>query len=343
MRKRNWLAAGAAGLAAGIAAERVAVRRRRRSDVAVGEGFGERRGDRATMLTLPDGAAIHVEETGPRARKGLVFVHGSALRTDLWHYQMHSFAGRRCVFYDLRGHGRSQPKGDAEPSVKTHARDLRAVIDDARMDEVVVVGHSIGGMVALELAFEFPEALGDLVKGLVLLNTTPRPPVETIFGGAAVARLERLTRRPFDMLGPHSARIDRLRRIIKPSDALFWTVALSGFGPGASAKQVDFTYDMLAETPSDVIFDLFKAYRGFDASGRLADVTVPCLVITGTHDRITVPAASEQLARELPKAELVTLDDCGHMSMLERHHEVNSLIDGFASDNLGPPATRPRR
>ena len=330
------LAGAAAGLTAGIVAERLAVKKRRTADSESSEGFGSRRGERTKTIVLDDGARIYVEEVGPQVSTGAVFIHGSALRTDLWHYQLEGIDDRRLIFYDLRGHGLSQPKGDTEFSVVTLAKDLEVIIEDSKLDEVVLVGHSIGGMVALELASSRPELLSTRIKGLVLTNTTFRPPIETIAGGAALAHLERMTRRPFEMLGPHSARIDRLRKIVKPSDALFWTVSFAAFGPHASAKQVDFTYDMLAETPSDVIFDLFKAYRGFDVEDRLSDVTVPTLIIGGARDRITLAEASEHMARVMPKAQLEILQDCGHMAMMERHDEFNELLKSFFVDNLGP-------
>ena len=333
------LAGAAAGLAAGVVAERVAVRRRRVHDPESDEEFGSRRGDRIRTIDLPDGARIHIEERGPESSSGVVFIHGSALRTDLWHYQMSGFEGRRLVFYDMRGHGLSQPTGSSEYTVQTLADDLDAVIRDCKLKEVVLVGHSIGGMVALELASSRRDLLGSTIKGVVLVNTTYRPPIETIAGGAALAHVERVTRRPFDMLGSHSKRIDRLRKVIKPSDALFWTVSFAAFGPRASAKQVDFTYDMLAETPSDTIFDLFKAYRGFDVKDRLGAATVPVLIIAGSHDRITVVEASEYLAENLPKAQLEILEECGHMSMLERHDRFNEILESFLVDTLG----RPRR
>lgn len=330
------LAGAAAGLAGGIVAERLAVKKRHRVDPEADEDFGTRRGDRRRKIGLEDGATIYIEEVGPEINSGVVFVHGSALRTDLWHYQKTGFDGRRLIFYDLRGHGLSQPKGDADYSVATLADDLEAVIEDSELDEVVVVGHSVGGMAALQLASSRSDMLSSRIKGLVLTNATYRPPMETIAGGAALASIERMTRRPFDFLGPHSHRIDRLREIIKPSDALFWTVSFSAFGPNASAKQVDFTYDMLAETPSDVIFDLFKAYRGFDVEDRLGDINVPTLIIAGNRDRITLSEASEHMASALPKAQLEILEDCGHMAMMERHDEFNELLKGFLADNLGP-------
>ncbi len=331
------LAGTAAGLAAGAVAERVAVRRKRTKDPEAEQELGQRRGARGRRTDLGDGAKLFIEETGPRSSRGVIFIHGSALRTDVWFYQLAGMGDHRLVFYDLRGHGLSQPRGKTGYEIAALAEDLKAVMDDCTLEEVVLVGHSVGGMIAMTLCMNHPELMGSRIKGLALLNTTYGPAVETLIGGASLARLERLTRRPFDALGSHSSRIDRLRRVIKPSDAMFWAVAFAAFAPGASAKHIDFTYDMVAETPTDVIFDLVKSYRAFDVRGRLDEINVPTLVIGGVHDRLTLPSASEYLAQHLPKSELHILEDCGHMSMLEGHAEVNGLLERFFDDNLGRP------
>lgn len=324
----------------GVAAERTFLRRRRLLDPESSAELGSRRGIRSRTITRSDGACIFIEETGPEINSGAVFVHGSALRTDVWHYQLNGISAHRLVFYDLRGHGRSQPKGDAPLTIQTMTHDLEAVVDDSGLDEVVLVGHSVGGMIALNYALKTAQRGRPQIKGLVLLNTTYAPAVETLAGGAAIARLERFTRRPFDFVGSQAQSIERLRKIIKPSDAIFWTVALAAFGPRASARQVDFAYDMLAQTPADVIFDLIKSFRDFDVRDRLAEIDVPTLVIGGGHDRLTVSPASEYIAAHLPSARLVVLDDCGHLSMLERHDEVNRLLDEWLSvtlDRSGAP------
>jgi pimeloyl-ACP methyl ester carboxylesterase len=330
------LVGAVAGLAAGAVAEHVAVRRRRTADPEGSEDFGSRRGTRTRILHRPDGAWIFVEESGPPSDTGVLFIHGSSLRSDTWHYQIGGIPGRRSVFYDLRGHGRSARGGRAPYSVATLVDDLRAVLEDAGLREACLVGHSLGGMIALELCCKYPEMMGASIKSLVLCNTTYRHAIETVVGGAAVARLERIARRPFDFVGSQHERVDYLRKLVRPSDALFWTVSFAGFGRGASAKQIDFTYDMLADTPSATIFDLFKAYRDFDVTNHLADINVPALVIGGTHDRVTVPEASEYLAAHLPKAELLLLEGCGHMAMMERHRDFNRRLELFLTDTLGP-------
>jgi pimeloyl-ACP methyl ester carboxylesterase len=336
------LATAATGLVAGLVAERVALKKRRARDLETDQEFGSKRGTRSRWLEMPDGAKLFIEEVGPRSKRGVVFVHGSALRTDMWHYQMDAFEGRRLLFFDLRGHGMSQPKGDGDYSVKLLAQDLRAVIADAGLEEVVIVGHSVGGMVAQQLCLDHPEFQGGLVRGLALLNTTYGPAIETVLGGAAIARMERFARRPFDLLGTHSARLDKLRAVIKPSDAMFWGVSFAAFGPQASARQIDFVYDMTAETATDVIFDLIKSYRDFDARERLHEIVVPCLVVSGTEDRLTLSEASSYLADHLPNSEFHLLEEVGHMSMMERHDEVNEMLGRFFLTTLGRKRAKPK-
>lgn len=337
MKKRGLVAlTGAAiGLGAGLVAQRSAVKRRRRNDPEAAVPFGTKRGQRERMIHLPDGAGLYVEEAGPPSRRGAVFVHGSALRTDLWHYQMDGIGDHRLVFYDLRGHGRSHPKGELPFTIENLARDLEAVIDDAELEEAVIVGHSVGGMIALQLCALRNEWLGSRIKGLVLCNTTYRPAYDTSIGGAVVSKIERVIRHPLDAIAGHHDRIERLRKIVRPSDQIFFAVAYAAFGPGASAKQIDFTYDMTADTSADVVFDLVKCYRDFDVTDVLSEVTVPALVLAGTHDRLTIAGASEYIAQHLPKADLRILDGCGHMTMLERHHDFNDLVGSFLDDVLG--------
>ena len=328
------LAGTAVGVGVGLAAQRAAVRRRRLNDNEAGERFGERRGVRVRNLDLSDGAQLFIEEAGSESKKGAIFIHGSALRTDVWHYQLSGINDHRLVFYDLRGHGRSQPKGERRYSIPTLVDDLLTVIEDAGLEQVVLVGHSVGGMIALDLCSTRPDLLGTAIRGVVCVNTTHRSAYETVVGGAAVARIERVLRHPLDALGTYSNRVDSLRKIIKPSDTLFMAVSFAAFGPRPSAKQIDFTYDMLAETPTDTIFDLFKAYRDFEVTELLPDVTVPVLVVTGSHDRITVPGASQFLADNLPKAELRMFDGCGHMTMMEKHKEFNTMLAAFFDEVL---------
>ncbi|MQA99644.1 MAG: alpha/beta fold hydrolase [Actinobacteria bacterium] len=330
------LVGAAVGVGASAVAQRVALNRRRKHDPEAEERFGTRRGVRAQRIRLDDGAQVFVEEVGPESPKGAIFVHGSALRTDTWHYQFEGLGDHRLVFCDLRGHGLSGPTGDKDYTMETLTGDLVAVMDEVGLEEAVVVGHSVGGMIALEIAKRYPERLGNQIRGLVLANTTYGPITETLIGGGTgLARIERVTRRPFDALKSQHARIEALRKLMKPSDAMFWIVALTSFGKDASAKQIDFVYDMISETPIEVVFDLVRSYRDFDMTDHLDMVTVPTLVLGGSEDRLTSVRASAYLGEHLPKAELHLFEGSGHMCMLERHEEFNRLVERFLDDVLG--------
>ena len=89
-RRRGFLAltGAAVGVGAGLIAQHSMVKRRRRSDPEAGEQFGTRRGIRQRTIPISGGGSIFIEEAGPEARRGAIFVHGSALRTDVWHYQL---------------------------------------------------------------------------------------------------------------------------------------------------------------------------------------------------------------------------------------------------------------
>jgi pimeloyl-ACP methyl ester carboxylesterase len=342
-RNRLLAVAGAAVAAgAGIAAQRKVINKRRRRDPEKDVVFGSIPPDRTREFDLPDGARISIGEFGPESPRGVIFIHGSVLRMEVWHYQMEALQGHRLVFSDLRGHGKST-KGEASYSISTLAGDLLATIDELGLEEVVVVGHSVGGQIAMQMCHDNPALMGSRIKGLVLVNTSYGPFTETLLASGVIARVERITRKPFDALGRRHETLERLRKLVRPSDAVFWAVALAAFGEGASPRHIDFTYDMLANTPVDVIFDLVKSYRDFDLTDELHELTIPALVIGGTHDRLTLPKAAQHLAANLPKADLEIFEGCGHMSMLERHEDFNKLLQAFLDDNLGAEVPRGKR
>ena len=188
--RRAAVVAGAAGVvvagaAVGLAAERYAVGRSfRGDDPEADEPFGEIRGT-VVPVTATDGVALHVEVDGPKpsARKAppvtVVFCHGLALNQDRWHYQRRDLAdlaedGTRLVFWDQRGHGRSD-RGTAEhATIDQLGRDLRSVLTaTAPKGPVVLVGHSMGGMTIMALADQEPELFGDRVIAVALISTSP--------------------------------------------------------------------------------------------------------------------------------------------------------------------------
>lgn len=337
------LGAAAAGVAAGVAVERLAIGRTRlRPDPDARELFGRLPGVEATVAA-DDGALLHVEETGS-GDLTVVFVHGYALSMHCWHYQRRDLTDvGRLVFYDQRAHGRSERGPAGHLTVDQLGRDLDAVLTQlVPTGPVVLVGHSLGGMTIMALAHQRPELFGDRVIGVALLSTSPgklaevgfRLPVRVsgVLTGSLLPRFDSL-------IGIRPALIERGRRV--GSDLAFVMSRRYGFGDDASPAQVEFVERMLAATPVDVITGFARSileHDKYEALDVLAKVST--LVLSGGDDKITPPAHSDEIAARTAGAELIRLAGAGHMVMLERASLVNLHLRALLRRAVATHASR---
>lgn len=333
--RRGWaLVAAALGAGAGLAIERYLVGRDRLlPDPFAGVDYGGLLGDRRYEVSASDGAVLLAEEFGPQeATSGAIFLHGYCLDRTIWHHQLEGVPdGLRFIAYDARHHGLSHD-GSEEIDVKALAADLMAVIDRSELEQIVLIGHSMGGMTALEFCRQYEGLLGDRVKGIVLVNTTYTDAVKTMFAAELIGPIERRLRRAIQRVidDPRSSRVMRLR-----GDDFSWLlVRLTGFGKGASPAQVAHTRKLLASFPSPALIGVMRALRDFDMEDALEAIDIPALIIAGGNDRITTVRASEHMHERIATSSLRVFHDAGHMSMMERASEFNQVVLLFIEDAL---------
>jgi len=315
----------AVGAAAGLAAERYAVGRTRlRVDPEADERFFEATSDRTGEVVADDGVRLHVEQVGPvDAAVSIVFVHGYTQQLAAWHYQRKALTAEnpgRLVFYDQRSHGRSG-RGSAQSStIDQLGRDLGAVLDAVvPRGQVVLVGHSMGGMTIMALADARPGLFGDRIVGVALIATSTGKLAELTFGlpTAVLPVTRRLLPLATRGIRRRPASFERGRRV--GTDLAFLLTRFGGFGGRASPAQVAFVEQMAADTPVDVIaefYDTFATHDKLTALGVLADVET--LVLVGSKDLLTPPDHSRAMAEAVPHASLVIVEGAGHMVQLER-------------------------
>jgi pimeloyl-ACP methyl ester carboxylesterase len=345
------LAAAAVGLAtAGVAAG--AALRQKRSSMARPEldaldRLGSLSGPAATVLT-EDGLELYaeVDDVSPaqtlrgRRRRGtqeltIVYVHGYALNLRVWHFQRLEMRRRvRQVFYDQRSHGRSGRSESARCTAEQLGRDLLRVLDElAPSGPVVLVGHSMGGMSILALAGQHPEIFGPRVVGVALLSSSAGDMREIDFGLTGLPRrlLNRLAPSAMTVLARAPGFVESGRRA---GSALGFAVTRRvAFGGPVPASYVEFTDEMLAGTPIDVVADFFPIFDSYDAYAAVPAMEgVPTLVLCGTEDVVTPIRHSRAIADLLPSATLREIEGAGHMVPLERHREVTEAL----SDLVGP-------
>jgi len=283
------------------------------------------------FVDVPDGGRLHAIERGEG--RPLVLLHGLMLSSALWVHQLRDLADRhRVITVDLSGHGQSLlgTEGlthDAAPAsaLPRLAADVWAVLEALDVRDALLVGHSMGGMTALQLAVDTPPArLARRVSGLALVSTTAGPFVGSRRFRGVSRRLSAAMARAVlaaDGRGVHSL----------PSRDLRWWVSRLGFGPDAPAAQVTFVEGMHTSGSARVFGELLPSLAAYDLSDRLGAVELPVLVVVGTHDRALPPGHAKRLAAGLARAELVELPRCGHQPMLERRNEFNRLLDEFSA------------
>jgi pimeloyl-ACP methyl ester carboxylesterase len=330
----------AAGLATAFAVERVLVRRSVNApgDPYVDEPFGDQAHDSELTVTAADGTELHVEivePTKPGNKPTIVFVHGFALDMGTFYFQRQALTEQgehRLVFYDQPGHGRSSRLKSGEYDIAALGKSLAAVLNAAVPDgHIILVGHSMGGMTIMAFAEQYPEWFGQRVTGVVLMSTSAGLIDKSKLGlPTLVARASA----PFFPLWGKAAdlggtTIDRAR--VVSSDLAWLLTRRYGFGePKPSPSLVTFVEHMNSKTSVETLtkyLHTLYTHNRFPALSALRGV--PVLVIVGTKDYLTPVTHSEEILRHLPDAELIKVDNSGHVVMLEKADQVNAALLPF--------------
>ncbi len=334
-------AAGAAGVAVAGGAVRAAQHRRMllARDIDDTIPYGSLHSEPITVVA-DDGVPLHVEidpvdpaAGGRRAKSAgrpvtVVFCHGYALNLDCWHYQRAAFRGLvPMVFWDQRSHGRSGRSPSEDATLDQLGRDLKRVLDLTHDDPVVLVGHSMGGMTIMQLAEQHPELFGTKVVGVSLMSTTAGgldpgrilfPMLPAGFGSGLVTRVVGALARS------HKA-VDALRN--RGQELALTVTDAYAFGPEVPGELVQFVYDMLNQTPFDVVADFYPAFAELDVWSACPVIAqVPTAIVGGTGDRITSIGHARKLHARIHGSDLLECDGAGHMVILERPDEVNAEL-----------------
>jgi pimeloyl-ACP methyl ester carboxylesterase len=198
---------------------------------------------------------------------------------------------------DLNGHGRSP--GNGHTRLEDHAADMLAVLDALELPTAFVLGHSMGGAVALMMALAVPQR----VAGLVLIGSGSRLPVSPRI-------IQAFQENP-------TAAIAMITAWMWPKDT-----------PDARLAQ---TREHMAAVRPQVIINDFLACDACDVSQQIGDLMTRCLILHGTLDRMMPIAGARDMARAMPRAALQEFPDGGHMIHFEQEEAVCAAVTAWRS------------
>lgn len=224
----------------------------------------------------------------------IIFIHGLGSKKEAWTSQRFLARKYRVITPDLRGHGETKTEDDI--SVKNFAKDILELMDYLELSSAVVCGLSLGGIIAQELYKQAPSR----IQKLVLANTTSY--INPFFMPSVLRETEEHYRD-------------------------------EGFGDfiakGSIHNQKYFNVAKNCFLIRDCYMDCCKAPIGINYFPTLLTIDIPVLLIGASKDKVTPPLHQLLMSFFIRDVERVVLDDCGHLSNIEKASEFNSLIDNF--------------
>ena len=284
-------------------------------------------------VTVRDGVRLAVRDQGPiDADATVVLLHGLCLEQGSWAGQIRHLTRRwgarvRVVSYDHRGHGRSDSAPTSTYVVEQLATDLADVL--AALDvtgPLTLVGHSMGGMVALAYLGRRPADRPVEPHGVVL--------VATAAGRLAERGVARLLASPAtDVLCKFATRAPQraVRLLTKPVRA---ALALQ-VGDHARATLTSLFDTALAAASLTTAVGFLPGLRSYDQFSTLASIRARTTIISGGGDLLTPPSHSRDLAAAIPGATHVHIPTAGHMLPREASHAVTDAISRTIATGIG--------
>lgn len=256
------------------------------------------------MATIQlDGVSFYFEEHG--AGEPLLLLHGLGSSGQDWELVAPRLAAHyRVLVPDVRGHGRSDKPAGAY-GVPLFARDIAALCDRLGLTAVHVVGLSMGGMIAFELAVRRPE----LVRSLVIVNSGPDMVPRTLQFRLALGTRVLLAR----LLGPRGmARILGPKLFPKPEQAEL-------------RRRLE---ERLGQNDPDVYLRATRGLIGWTVLDRLHKITCPVLALASDRD-YTPPSVKAAYVARLKDARMELIRDSGHASPVDQPEQIGDAVLRF--------------
>lgn len=284
-----------------------------------------------SFLRVPDGANVFFEVTGEGAPPA-VLCDGLGCDGFIWRYLRPQLAQKRAVLHwHYRGHGQSTPPDDKRRvGMGFLCDDLAKVMDEAKMPEAILFGHSMGTQVALEFHRRYPER----VRGLVLLCGAAGNLLDTWHDHTLLRKAFPYLSRLVERYPEQAKRITS--RLMNTEVAAQFSIRTEL--NRALLKREDFApyLEHLAVMEPLMFTRTLESVADHSALDHLPEIECPTLVVGGEIDRFTPVWLSHRMAELIPGAEYALIAGGSHTAPLERPDQVGELVEQFIAKRAEP-------
>ncbi len=236
--------------------------------------------------------AVH---SGEADRPALILIHGAGGNQTNWPHELRRFPGLTTYVLDLPGHGRSpSPSYD---SIEAYADAVEAFIVALDLQQVILVGHSMGGAIAQTIGLR----QNNRVVGLILIGTSARLRVGQVI----------------------------LDNVLNNSQVAIEFIVKYAWSDGVDKAITDMSRRVLEKTSPQLLYNDYVACNNFNLIGKLDAIQNPTLMIAGSEDKMTPPRNGRYLANEIPNAHYICLEGAGHYIMLEQPAQTAKIMSEF--------------
>ncbi|MEU7630031.1 alpha/beta hydrolase [Nocardia sp. NPDC049220] len=263
-------------------------------------------------LELPDGVPMYYEDHG--AGRPVVLIHGWTMNTTFWAQNVPALSeGNRVITVDLRGHGASG-KTDEGHTLAQYARDIRSLFQHLSLDDVSLVGWSMGTAVILAYIQQFG---CDQLRSVAFVDQSPR------FLDAAGWEFPLQGGYSHDDLAIFVQAVKYARpSVVKPFIA-------ACFAETPPDEVIDAVYAETTKMSTSAACAIWYDMAFADYRRVLPAVTVPALLVYGAQSKIFPGPLDEWLAAQLPSAKAVRFEHSGHVPFFEEPERFNEVLAEF--------------
>jgi pimeloyl-ACP methyl ester carboxylesterase len=290
--------------------------------------------DRTRRVESFDGTEIAYDVHGSDG-PWVVLVPGFVCPDNFWRYLLPELErSYRVIAFDLRGLGLSgmpRPPGHRARNLSpqdfdlpNQVRDIEAILEAEGIDDATLIGHSMGGQIALEAYRLIPER----VNALGLVTSPYESPMRTFYGRdfSSVFHAVRLA---FSYAPRPVVFVWRLLFLINPRITHEMAKLTRALGPDAKLEDMATYYRHMAYLDPLVMLMMAESMRSHSAADILGEIRVPVLIVAGTRDMFTPTAVAEAMHESIPDSELLLVDGASHGAIIEKPDEVNAAVLSF--------------